>query len=404
VPKLLKVCFCDIRKASRNLRELSAAKEAGYEVAVLAEAPSGSQDNGKVEFVQGWEVHWYAFPDVLIHKPVLFFFSRVIRFALSRTIRFCAVRAIRADVLSCHDIQALFIGYLSTLFYKKGKKPLLVYDAHEYELGRKGKRGRIKLFFLKHQERYLIRRCAFSITVNDSIADEMQRVHRLRSRPVVVRNTPENWLLDSGLIAKRREELLARVNEPGGAFFVMNHGGITPLRGIDNLIRLVGRNTSLYGIIMGYVMDDAYLDSLLRLAREEGAAEKMVFLPAVEQKRIWEYAGAADVALILIHGAFRNHYWSLPNKFFENIQSLTPIICSHYPEMKRIVEAYGIGLTCDPDNLEEINACIEKMRTDKAFYTQCKENLRQAKEDLCWENEKRKLIGAYTALQADFSG
>ena len=63
--------------------------------------------------------------------------------------------------------------------------------------------------------------------------------------------------------------------------------------------------------------------------------------------------------------------------------------------MKPIVDQYGIGLTCDPTDLEEVNQCVEKMRTDKAFYAHCKENLKKAKEDLCWEKEKEILMDAY---------
>lgn len=39
--------------------------------------------------------------------------------------------------------------------------------------------------------------------------------------------------------------------------------------------------------------------------------------------------------------------------------------------------------------------CVERMRTDKAFYAQCKENLKIAKCDLCWEKEKEVLKEAY---------
>ena len=35
------------------------------------------------------------------------------------------------------------------------------------------------------------------------------------------------------------------------------------------------------------------------------------------------------------------------------------------------------------------------MRTDRDFYAQCKENLKKAKEDLCWEKEKVVLQEAY---------
>jgi hypothetical protein len=63
--------------------------------------------------------------------------------------------------------------------------------------------------------------------------------------------------------------------------------------------------------------------------------------------------------------------------------------------MKPLVDRYGIGLTCDPENIDDINACIERMRTDRVFYDQCKQNLRLAKSELCWEKEKENLRKAY---------
>ena len=93
----------------------------------------------------------------------------------------------------------------------------------------------------------------------------------------------------------------------------------------------------------------------------------------------------------------------LPNKFFENIQSLTPVICSDFPEVSRLVKEYEIGLTCDPADIQDINAQIEKMRTDKAFYESCKRNLLKAKEALCWEREKEKLVSAYEQMMGELS-
>ena len=62
--------------------------------------------------------------------------------------------------------------------------------------------------------------------------------------------------------------------------------------------------------------------------------------------------------------------------------------------MKRLIEGYEIGLCCDPEDPEAIVRCVEKLRTDKAFYERCRENLKRAKDELCWENEKHILLDA----------
>jgi len=92
-----------------------------------------------------------------------------------------------------------------------------------------------------------------------------------------------------------------------------------------------------------------------------------------------------------------NHYYMLPNKLFENIQSETPIIGSEFPEIKRIIDEYGVGLYCDPEKIESIVDCIEKLRTNSELYQNIKNNLKVAKSELCWENEKKVIEEAYKA-------
>lgn len=174
----------------------------------------------------------------------------------------------------------------------------------------------------------------------------------------------------------------------------MYHGAVIRDRGIERLIEAVGKLEDVGLVILGNG-NETYLNSLRKLVEEHNAATKVLFHAAVPQKELWRYVGAADISLAPIEMVARNHYYSLPNKFFESIQSMTPIIASEVPEMQRIIERYQIGLTCKPGDVDDICHCIERMLNDKVFYKQCKENLRRAKKELCWENEKKKLIQAF---------
>lgn len=99
--------------------------------------------------------------------------------------------------------------------------------------------------------------------------------------------------------------------------------------------------------------------------------------------------------MMMISPVTKSYYYALPNKFFESIQALTPMIASDLPEMKYLIEKYKIGLTCKPENVQEIYNCVMRMHNDQALYKSCKENLKAAKAELCWENEKRILMKAY---------
>jgi len=377
--------YHSMKGASRNRREILAALESGYKVSVFSKERSseGALLPAEVEFLFDGEVYFdYSMPK---WKRLLLILRN--KFTILRK-----TAGLDADVLSCHDIVALKLAYIATRFKKK--KPKLVYDSHEFELGRKGKRNKLQVFYIKHWERFLMKRCAFSIMVNDSIADEVQHIHKLTQRPIVVRSTPEKWKIDQEVIQQVRAELDSQF--PAEGTVLMYHGVVIAGRGIEKLLEIVKCVSGVNAVILGNGAEP-YLSSLKKLAEEYRVTERVLFHPAVPVTDLWKYAGAADVGIILIPAVAKSYYYMLPNKLFENIQSGTPVIGSNFPEIKKVVNQYGIGLLCDPENTEEICACVEKMRTDKAFYEQCKKNTLAAKEDLCWEKEKDVLKAAFRA-------
>ena len=180
----------------------------------------------------------------------------------------------------------------------------------------------------------------------------------------------------------------------GVTFLAMFHGGLSSGNGIETGIRAVAKIPTAALILMGN-SDDEYRRTLEEIAAKCGAAERLRFLPPVPVNEIWKYAGAMDVGIMPIENLCLSYYYTLPNKFFENVQSLTPVICSDLPEMHRLVDEYGIGLICEPENVDDLAQCLERMRTDREFYNSCKQNLLRAKRELCWEREKTVLLDAY---------
>ena len=183
----------------------------------------------------------------------------------------------------------------------------------------------------------------------------------------------------------------------------MYHGGVMSGRGIERLIEATARLEDVGLVILGNG-SEAYVASLEALAEKEGTTDRVQFHTAVPIKELWKYVGAADISLAPIELVAKNHYYSLPNKFFESIQSLTPVIASEVPEMKRIIDQYQVGLTCKPGDVDDICRCIRTMQQNKEFYEKCKQNLRKAKNELCWEREKMELNQAFDRCidKADF--
>lgn len=383
---VLKIAANTWENASRDVRELSVVRELGANVIVMAKG----ERTGEWETVRDFPVYRMSTRPLGRWAPN--FLNRVVSvFTWARQ----AAR-FKPDVISGHDLIPLFIGWLSSCFRKKEHRPKLVYDSHEFTIYA-GRKGPIETFLVTHLERFLIKRCAFVIEVNDLIADEVQKIHKLKDRPVVVRNIPEKWDVDPAVCQDTRERIMASFGGGKELFLLMYHGGVMPGRGIEMLIQIVFRNTNVAAIILGNG-DNLYVKSLKEKVKELSLENRICFHEAVPQKELWKYVGAVDVGMILAPAISRNHLYSLPNKLFENIQSETPVICPAYPAMKKIVEQYGSGLYCDPTEISELNHCIERLRTNQKLYKRCKENAKIAKDFLCWEREKEKVKDAYEGV------
>lgn len=392
--KYLKIYPGHYTDEGRDTREMLAAREAGFDdicVVCRAQPPFGDE----TETTRRADKNGFDISDVTLKRRSSFATA-------ARDIAYCRLaRKSRADAISCHNLSALMSGYIAARLTPKEFRPKLIYDAHEFEPGRNEKRSAAHTRRIMKIESFLMKRCALNIVVNDSIADEYMRVYNLKERPLVVRSAPSNWRLDGELIAKRRKELTERLRAPDDAFILMYHGGLIPGRGIENIIECVSRCPDIFMVFMGRANTEEYMASLESLAKQKGVSGRTLFIPPVPPDRIWEYAGAANCGIHIIEGDVVNHRLCLPNKVFENIQSETPLITSDFPEMKGLIDRYEIGLTCDPEDLDAVRASINRMKDDKELYARFKENIKRAKAELCWENEKKPLIAALKKIEEE---
>ena len=169
-------------------------------------------------------------------------------------------------------------------------------------------------------------------------------------------------------------------------------------RGIETLLEVIGSTKDTGLIILGNCSDKRYKENLIGRVQKLHIGDRIVFLNAVPIKELWKYVGAADLSMVSIVPVVKSYYFALPNKLFESIQSLTPIIASDLPEIKKIVQSYKIGLLNKPDDVKDIISCVNTMKEDKTQYKLFKKNLEIAKKELCWEKEKKILFETYKAI------
>ena len=144
--------------------------------------------------------------------------------------------------------------------------------------------------------------------------------------------------------------------------------------------------------------ENEYISNLKTIIKQLNIEKIVLFHPAVPQSILWRYVGAVDVGMITIQNICPSYYYSLPNKLFENIQAITPVIASNFPEIAAIVEEYNIGICCDPSKPEEIAKSIILMQSDNLKYNSHKKGLLVAKEIFFWEKEQQVLIEAYSEI------
>ncbi len=390
--KYLKIVFNEWMNASRDKRELSIARELGYTVRVLAITKRGKQVFS--ENIAGFEV--LRIPTRKYGHGVLgILFGRID--AMVQYIKLA--RKEHADIISGHDYMGLYVGYLANCFQSKNKRAKLIYDSHEFELYRM-ERPFFRFMLVKMIEGFLIRKTDVNMMVSDSIANEVQQIYKLKKKPVVIRNIPYHWKLDENKIDNIREKYLSHLNIKEDGKIMMYHGNIAKIRRIERSFEPLRSWDNVGMVILGEAKDAEYLQYLKRKIKNMELENRVYFHPAVELGELCNYIAAVDFSIIIFQKELRNLYYSLPNKFFENIQSGVPMIVSDFPEMGKLVKKYNIGLLVDGDKPEEIEGAIHRMAEDKVLYETFKENLVKAKSDLCWENERNKVINMIRSLES----
>lgn len=377
--------FTIIDNASRNKRELSAANDFGYDCFCFCAKSEGAIPEKYSDFkliVTRCDKPQKSQPVIvrsLIRIKNVFIQSK-------------ELLDIKADIISCHNIASLAVAYFSYSFRKN--KPKFIYDSHEFELKKKP-RNPVAYAFIKALEGFLIKRCCLTIMINENIANEVAKIHNYEYPRVVIRSTPQYWNLDHAVSEKMHTEFCEKLQISQNSFVVMYHGYLCRYRGIEEILKAMVKDKNIYLVTVGDYNNPQYKIILEKLIEEYDVKSRILQYPAQPLEELWKYVSAADCGIVMNNTNNSNYVYALPNKFFENIQSMTPIICTDSAEMAKIVKQYDIGLLSPSGDAEKLAENIAKLRSDKELYEKFKKNLITAKNELCWEKEKEKFFEAY---------
>jgi glycosyltransferase involved in cell wall biosynthesis len=288
-----------------------------------------------------------------------------------------------ADVYHFHDPELLPVG---GVLRRAGK--CVVFDAHEdvpkqllgkHYLGPVTKS--VLSFLFTIYERLVCRKLDGIVTATPSIRDKFIRIN---PNTIDINNFPLIGELQSNIGWDRKADEVCYV------------GGIAAIRGIREVVAA-----------MALARPQIRLN-LVGAFAESKVEKEVCTTPGWQQVNalgVRDRAGVRDVlarskAGLVTFLPVPNHVDAQPNKMFEYMSAGVPVIASHFPLWREIVEGNECGLCVDPQDPVAIAGAVNRLVEDTVLAQRMGENGRRAvMERYNWAAEEKKLLAFYERLQ-----
>lgn len=353
-----------------------ALSEKGYNVTVLCTGSKSSSKPNEVDHIHIDGIH------CIVHRFPHQNGKR--RFLTMMRGYYKTLKTIDADIYHAHDLDTLIPSAL--IASQKGGK--LVYDSHELytESVHVAHRWFTKLLW-RSIELLFIAKADEVITVCDGIANELKERYQLENKIHVVRNFSDPPILN--------------VSSTPTAFdaFAQNHphlllyqGYIHRGRGLDHALEaLVGMPR--WGLVI--CGEGNYRSSLEKMASELHVEDQILFLGQLDHDHLFEVSKRCDLGLCMIEPVSLSYYYALPNKLVEYVQAGIPVVGSDLPEIRRLVDQFGLGFIVSGDqSLQDIMHTVDLIKSN----VELKNSITKAAQSLNWSSEKHKLLEVYQSI------
>jgi glycosyltransferase involved in cell wall biosynthesis len=305
---------------------------------------------------------------LVILLPILMYFETLVK------IIFSAI-PLRPRVIHCHDTFALPIGVLLKIF--TGAK--LIYDAHELE-SRRNLQSRIISRITLGVERLSWGFVDVFISVSPSIIEWYERELGPKENALIL-NSP---VFDFDVFEGNSDNYLReKFNIPANEKVFIYIGIIGRGRGINLYLEIFKLAEITSHIVF---MGNGELVSKVKEYSE--SFRNIHYLPPVAHHEVVKIAKSADIGLAMIEAVSLSDYYCLPNKLFEYAFSGLFVITSDFPDMKRVVEEYDLGVTCAVD-IDALRDLIKKLSNLECMET--KKDLYK----LSWQYQEEVLLQSY---------
>lgn len=372
----------DVRYDSRILKELNSLKKLNcYEVIAFGiEENEGHQYRGEQsENIKVFKLLTKKL--TLLPRPIRYFLNLV------EAIFVLTIPGIkrRPDIIHCHDTLFLPIAVIIKLICKSK----LVYDAHELESNKAGQSkflSKYTLFIERKGWKYIDLLISVSPSIinwyNNNIGPKKNEI--LLNSPVFDVETLEQNKFDAQNYLRNMFKI------PDNAKIFLYLGIIAKEGRAIDLILDVFKNycTNSHIVFVGY---GEYVEHIKTISAKYS---NIHYHAAVKHDQVVKISKSADVGLCLIEPVSLSDYYSLPNKLFEYAFSSLYVLTSDLPDIKLLVEQYGLGLSIKSTQKDLIEAIkkIEAIQSLKVHFEIDKLH------ELSWNFQEKKLINQYSNL------
>ncbi len=282
----------------------------------------------------------------------------------------------RFDVYYAVDLDTALPHYLIA---KLTNKPF-VYDAHEYfpEVPEVTHRKTVKRIW-QMIEKLIVPKATAVLTVSNGIARIFQEKYSVNA--TVLRNVPKAF------DCKREKS-----KQP----LIIYQGSVNVHRGIEYLVQAMKHLPA--PVKLWIIGDGDIFQQIRKLVEDEHLQEKVELKGRIPLSELPEYTCQAWVGVSIEENVGESYRLALPNKIFDYIQARVPVLVSDLPEMRKIIEQYGVGEILPNHRPETIADCLYTMLFDEKKQREYQEALPKAREELVWENEQKILLNILSRI------
>lgn len=368
----------DLVTDQRVDRSCNALLEAGYDITLVGRKLPESPQLDK-------RLYRTCRMRLLFRRSALFYAEYNLRL-------FLKLMTTKSDAFYANDTDTL----LACAWAARLKRKRLVFDAHELfpEVPELVQKPRVRCVW-QWVERTCLPRVDAAFTVCQSVAEEYHARYGIRM--TVVRNVPEVYALDT--------EQYEQHEKP---YIILYQGAVNVGRGVRELIDAMRWLDECRLVVAG---NGDLLDKLQVYARQVEWSSRVEFLGRVSPKELHKLTVKADVGVCLLEDMGLNYRYALPNRIADFAHARVPIVATDFVEIRRVVDQYHIGACVEPCPKEKggsvyeayVNHLAEALADTIAYWRHLPREERKARfdragEDLCWEKEKKVLVGAVNAI------